>query len=358
MTMKKRVLCFFSLILYLLTACGLLSQKIEAEMATQVLLSLRTAAGSLSPTSQPLRVLFTDEGDDHLYEVVDGTGWNSGLRIREIPEGFWTIGYAIGPYVAIPGGRDYRFVESASRQPPEGKLARIIEEFEITDDRYLLLFPEGVPESMALPENTAVIAQSRNALLLDVPNAELPFFEHRAKTLSDTLGAAERVFSLTETEQFLTALPAIALTALLLASALILWAFSCLLSIRPEQHKGLIWFNAALILASLYALLRVLGSFDLPASLLPARNILDWQHYADTLSLIFGTLETFADNAQGLLTLKAQAFAQSAQILQWGFLATLALVLTEALLLFFRSHRRKKPRYAGKYLAPKKKQTK
>lgn len=353
MSMKKKVLCFFSLVLYLLAACTMLSEKIEEEMTTLVQIDFRKAAGSFDPTSQSMDSLFTDEAGQHLYEVVDGAGWESGLRIREIPEGVWSLAYARNVYVEVPGGENYRFITSASRQPPEGGLVKIVEKFKTGEDRYLVIYPDTVPEILELPENTEISAQDGNTLLLDMKKAQFPFFEHSVKKLSDAMGAADRIFSLTEVELFLKELPAAAMTALLILAALILWGYSCLLSAGVQVHRGLLGVNALLILASLGAMHPVLGSIDFPASLLPSGSILDWRHYADTLSCVFSALEALGDTAQPLMELKTQMFTQSAQILYCGLGACLALIFGESLLLWIKAlWKRRKKRYVGKYLAP------
>lgn len=353
--MKRKALYLFSLILCLLIACTLLSAKIQEEMATLVQIDVRNAVGSFDPTSQSTQVLFRDGQGDHLYQVVDGVGWDPGLRIREIPAGVWELAYARNIYVKVPGGENYRFITSASRQPPDGRLAQIVEEFVQAPDQYLLLYAGEVPEPLELPEGAALAARSGQALLLDMDTAQLPFFDHKVRQQSTLLAAAGRIFSLTEAAQFLNQLPGLAAAALLLAVLLILWAQSCLLSSRLQGPKLLLWFHGLLMAASLWGLHRVLGAIDLPASLLPAENILDWQHYRETFSLLLGALESFPGQPHSLLALKAQVTAEAAGILGRGLPVCAGLMGAEWLLLWIPSLRpRRKRRYQGKYLAKKK----
>lgn len=44
---------------------------------------LRDTEEARTDTDVPLSAIFTDETVDHLYAVVDGIGWESGLLIRE-----------------------------------------------------------------------------------------------------------------------------------------------------------------------------------------------------------------------------------------------------------------------------------
>lgn len=356
MSMKKKVLCFFSLVLYLLVACTILSHKIEEEMRTQVEIEVRTTAGSSVPTSLHTQMLFIDDQGQHLYEVIDGTGWESGLRIHEISADSWSIQYAIGAYVEVVGGKNYRFVESASRQPPDGRLAQIIETFETVDDRYLAVYSGGVPETLELPENAQITVRNDNALLLNMKNAALPFFAHKVRGTSATLDAADRIISLTEAERFLENLPSVTMAALVLAAGLILWAWSCCLSIRADDNKVFLWLNTAAVIASLYLLQSILNNIDLPASLLPSENILDWQHYREEFFLIFNTLEAFPKEAQSLIVTRTQMFNRTAEMLRNGIFLLVAVVFTESVTLWARDRYRKwkKRRYVGKFLKTRK----
>ena len=84
--MKKQALCFGSLILYILIACTIVSAWIEATMMTQVEQGpVNTKAAHEAVTRElPPRSLFADQEGLHLYEIYDGTGWESGKRIREV----------------------------------------------------------------------------------------------------------------------------------------------------------------------------------------------------------------------------------------------------------------------------------
>lgn len=80
--MPGLAVCAFSLILFLLIFCAFLSMKIEAEMQTQVeVKSIIASKSYFSNIELPISVLFKDESHTHLYEVVQGTGWEGGMRI-------------------------------------------------------------------------------------------------------------------------------------------------------------------------------------------------------------------------------------------------------------------------------------
>ncbi len=116
--MKKSVICFFSLVLYLLLACLLLSLKIESEMMTLVKISERENKGSSFGFKQS--VLISDEEGKHLYEVIEGSGWDTGNIARKLPAASWYIDS--GESVQFTGNEQvYRFVYSASRPLQEGE---------------------------------------------------------------------------------------------------------------------------------------------------------------------------------------------------------------------------------------------
>ena len=125
--MKKQALCFGSLILYILIACTIVSAWIEATMMTQVEQGpVNTKAAHEAVTRElPLRSLFADQEGLHLYEIYDGTGWESGKRIREVSG--WSL---TGECVSISGFPDTAYVFSATRQPKAGEQVLVLEKLD------------------------------------------------------------------------------------------------------------------------------------------------------------------------------------------------------------------------------------
>lgn len=289
MSMKKKALCIFSLILYLLVACTIVSHWIEDQMMTQVTISERKNRGDSFSFKQA--VLFADDQGKHLYEMIDGTGWNSGPRASMLPDASWYIN-AINSAVEYDGNKQsYRFITSASRMLTEGEAVKVIENTRVTDDQYLCIFTHGVPEELLLPKNAEIAARNETTLLLNIADGAFPFFEHTAKGLSESLAAADHIISLTDAKAFLNALPSLALTAALLLAGIMVWAVSCLLCIRPRKYKWFLRFNIMLVIVLLCSLAFLLNGIELPASMLPAENIFDWQHYSRQISLLINALE-------------------------------------------------------------------
>lgn len=348
--MKRKVLCVFSLILFLLIFCTFLSMKIEVEMLTQV--EVKTINGSkiyFGNIELPISVLFKDEYQSHLYEVVEGTGWESGMRIQEIASQQYQVSEET-QLVTLSPGQDYSFVLTASRQPSYGELVEIIEEPETAPDTYLVYYQSGVPEYEVLPEQTVLLAQSENALLLSVEEAVFPFFEHRAKNMLNTINAPDmRVFSLTEVEDFLTQLPLLTLLAILLIVPVMLWAAACIFS-GWDHSRIIVLLNTILIILTLCLLPQLLEQINLPASLLPSDNILDVSYYRTTFGVIFDIFEEL--EMVSSMKMKEAAISQVVGIWRISGGVTGVLIFAETIFLYMKSHKyMKKKKYVGKYLS-------
>jgi len=327
--MKRKVLCVFSLIFYLLTAFTLLSRKIEEEMLTVAEVRVVDTRKYISTSvDMPLRVLFTDEGGDHLYEVVDGTGWESGLRFQEVHQGLWTVSENM---VKLPADKDRRLVQSATRQPTPGERVEILEDPERIGDRYLAVYALSCPEAPDLPSYAETAAQSGNALLLNMTNVLAPFMEHRAKGMSAAMSMADRIFSLTEVAQFLENLPLAALLIWALLAPLAIWLYSCLLARDPYENKHLLLLNTGTVIGLLFAANAVMEKIDLPASLLPPVNILDAGYYQVEFTQIFTALRGLGDAAQDIMAIAEAIPKQICLTAAAGLGLTSAFLLAEIL---------------------------
>ncbi len=290
MNMKRRILCLFSLVLYLMAACTILSAKIEEEMTTLVQIERKTSSKRTGRSMElNSRSLFIDETGDHLYEVKEGTGWEIGLRAYEVPSFGLDV---MASRVSLYGVRDYVFVRSASRQPQDGELAVVVEEFETIHDQVLLYYEDGIPKVRDFPAGTELIGETETAFLLDVPECSSPFFPHAMKTQAVVTDMADRIISLTEAERFLNELPKVVKVVVILIAGMILWGVSCFLGFRTKDHKILIWLNIGLVAVLLFYLQYTLGTIDFPASMLPRDNILDFAHYQEVFDIIGGCMES------------------------------------------------------------------
>lgn len=325
--MKKKVLYVFVLVLYLLIACTLVSQKIEIEMCTQVEVSQRNFTGYVGGEfSASADALFVDGEGRHLYEVTEGTGWTKGLCVKEIPTMVWRMN-GTGK-VTIPNGRSYSIVESASRMPVEGEPVVVVKvpgrtkDYVPFTDQYLVCYAESVPSDFVLPEHSKIVAQSDTELLLDMADIIFPFFEHRAKPLSDSLESEEcRVFSMTEVENFLEQLPRVAVLSVYLFLPIGLWLCSGIVIKEPAKYKDILWINTGITMFFLAGAVVMLGRIDLPASLLPASNIFDVSHYEQEFQMIMEAQRSLKMEGQMIEVLLSEVKKVVACILGIGMFA-------------------------------------
>lgn len=333
--MKKKVLYVFSLVLYLLVTCTFLSQKIETEMYIQAEVSERKPIGHIggSFNASP-DALFEDEDGQHLYEVVESDGWKSGVCIKEIPDSVW--GTSAYGKVTFPNDRSYYLVESASRMPKEGEMVMIVKSPARTTkyvpftDQYLVYYPEGVPEDFVLPENSQIISQSENAVLLDMGDIVFPFFEQKAKQMSTSLENEEcRVFSMTEVEEFLEQLPRVAVLITFLLFPVLIWICSGVMVKNASANRDLLLVNVGITVIFFVMMLSMLGQIDFPASLLPADNIFDMTYYIQEFSTIIEAQEALGVAAQGVKLLLPEVRKIVACIWGVGIIASMAVSAVE-----------------------------
>ncbi|MDO5154100.1 MAG: hypothetical protein Q4D50_12200 [Eubacteriales bacterium] len=345
--MKKNVLYVFSLLLYILVVCTLVSQKIETEMTT---LAEVREVDFTKLAGQSLQfswtVLFDDghegEGDGdvmwnlYLYEVIDGTGWESGLRLQEVPRSYWTLTLPDG-IIRMPVDRDYRLVKSASRRPRSGEPVEILE-IKKGNDRYLAIYDNGVQEEHLLPYQAEIAAQNSNALLLNMTNVSTPFLEHRAKSMSIPTDLATRIFSLTDVAQFLENIPLVVLLAVVLAAPVFIWLYSFVLVRNTSQNKVFLLTNVGIMAGLLCFAVWIMNRIDLPASMLPVSNIFEFDYYSGEMTMIFDALHELGDVAPDITGMVDGIRESALAYATKGVLLTFAVILAEALIVWCRRH--------------------
>lgn len=302
--MKRRILCVICLVLYLLTASTFLSLKIEKEMLTQAeVMNVKGDPAWGQKVSIPQAALFEDEEGTHLYELVEGTGWESGLRVREIP---WE-GYELNPgdgRLYLADIRDYCFITSASRQPVPGELVEIIDtkEAELTSDRFLFVYPQGGQNG-------------ESGVLVSVESMTDYFLEHRQKgEYRDMAAPGWRIFSLNAVESFWNQLPLIAVIAVLLLAVTVLWVFSFAVCGSTDRPKRVFFLVGAVSIASLAAIFFILHHMDLPSAMLPDTNILDTRHYRSEVETMLSGLKTLPDRFGQFAALRDEVSTRCAAI--------------------------------------------
>ena len=306
--MKKKVLCVFSVLLLILVTCTILSHKIEEKMLLEVI-GWNVKCDYIQ-TFVPRAMLYSDEAGIHAYEVYEGSGWESGLRTRE---------------VALNGDsfvadRDYVIVRGASRQPVYGERAQFYDGKDTAPSYYLAVYPNGIPEENELLYQAEILEQSEHVLHLYVENGIQPFMENRVKGgMSQLEGANWRIYSLAAVTQLLENIPLAAIVFVILFALAVAGLLSCVLARDTERNRYLIGFNILLILGLLGSLVLVLNRIDLPASMLPSAHIFDWSHYTAELAPIYAALEELGgEAARTIMTLREQMLHSSLVALAAG----------------------------------------
>ncbi len=289
--MKRKVLCFFSLLLIILVFLTFVSSKAEEEMFT--LVEARTGEAKNSRYFMVgLIAIEWPSSNDKLFEIVEGVGWESGLRIAEIPSDYFDHGPG---HVNIGAGKEYWYVHSASREPVSGDPVKVVEKY-WGDDTYLIWHPETL-ENLTKPSNSMdIVAQADNVALISNWGSMYPFFEHNVWfKLKENLGEELRVYSLHDVKQLIFALPWIAGVISMLLCSIILWGTSWILSNKIGYSKKTVAMNVLIIAVLLGCVPLILHLFDLPASLMPKESILDIAHYAETFDRITASMNVLGD---------------------------------------------------------------
>ena len=339
--MKKTFFCVFFLIFLSLITCTLLAGKIEEEMTLEVIgYEKRESFDAFTP---PKDMLFADDEGTHLYEVYQGTGWESGLRAREIP--------LFGGSFNVD--RNYTVARGASRQPVYGEKAELYDGKDTGPSTYVAWYPNGIPRENQYLFQVEILEKGEHVLLLYQENGVMPFMENRAKGgMVQLAGSDWRVYSLDALEQLLNNVPD-ALTAVMLVIVVAaLGILICVMIDRGNRNKWLIAFNILLIAGAFVALPQVLKEIDLPASMLPMENIFQVSHYRTMMASVYEALgELSGDTTLRLVALRDAALKRGYGILTSGCATAGVIGILE--LMWHAEMIKIRPRYQGKYLAKK-----
>lgn len=295
--MKRRIYGACAFVFYLLAVCLALSGKIDNEMSTEVVIrpvevTERYTDGIyiLSPYCIYIVQDSTNTGYFAVYELVEGSDWQQGLRIADVPRSQFSIYTSNGSdYAEFTTTRSRTLVQDASRQPGEGQQAVIIEQ-STAADQYLIVYPNVVPEYVDPAEGYTLAAKGESSTLLNAAESPTPFLEEQAhETLYRILTADAQIFSVRDIVTFFWCLPWAALAGVLLLLTLPLWGWIFLLLGSPGQLRRVL-LAAVAIGALVGAAMLALGQFDLPSSLMPTDNIFSLSYYRQEFEMIFDAL--------------------------------------------------------------------
>lgn len=349
--MKRRVVCAFSLLFWLILLCTVFSARVEQLMMPVVEIEEFGVSGP--DVSISADALFYDESGAHLYGVSPGFGWESGMRVYE----------ASADSYSLSGTRLWnldmgRYVLYATRAPDLGGLVEIREEpFLYMDDTWVAVYPDGVTAYSLPRDNMSVSAQTDTALLIAAPGADYPFMADRARTSleknKDEAYYEEppncTVYSLNDLYRFADSLLLLAALAVAVLLSLAVWWRCCGLSRDRKKNRRALLLHIGLGALLLVCILLIAQLVDMPSSLLPKSRITDFGYYATTCSALFSALHALAAQG-GAAAGEAVRYAESRVLLASLIVLAGALLSMGKIVLGgvrMRSRRKPKPRHAA-----------
>ena len=288
-TLKQKALWVSALVFWLIAACTLFAVKNQELMTPQVTtVSAETSYSSGSPAKLPLDCLQLDsEGGMHLYEIYEGTGWEAGVRVREVQ------GFSLDEEnVFLDNGGWGEYVQYASKTLTDGELVEVIRGGDKAADQWLAVFPEDAPEPDHLPSGVEIVAQDGNALLLSVESDQQPFMEGWAKSLVPELSGA-RVYSLSAMEQFQGNFICTGLLLMIFVIVFWMWGYAWYENQLPKKYPRMWPMSVGVSIVLLGGIAVILHFVSLPSSLLPPEQITDLWFYGHDFGQAFPALERF-----------------------------------------------------------------
>ena len=335
-SMKRKVICVFSLMAFLLVFCTSLAPSVQREMRTEIQIKKIYEALKLHNHPVPKMALSWPDGPK-LYQVVEGKGWNTGDRVEEVPKMSYYVITASNPITGeewvhgaeIYPGKKFDIILAASRQPVVGDAVIVVEEFQEREDTYIICYPKGAGKPEAFPPSFTPVAQNDTTLIVTPTKAYAPYFEQQVLNSLEGMEAPElRAYSVADIRQFYQMLPLVTVLGLIALLGILLWGYSCVLSGR-DGNSTLVWRNVILAGGLLGLTPWIASRIDLPTSLLPRSNILDIGHYRSQFRQIFGALESVGSDL--LLQERSQCLWICVGILVGGVLLMAALVCIDCL---------------------------
>lgn len=295
-TMKQKALWVFTLVFWLVAACTFFAIKTQEQMTPQVTTTQsENSYSSGTPAKLPLDCLQTDsDGGMHLYEIYEGTGWEAGVRVREV-EGFSLD----ESNVLLENGGWGEYVQYASKPLTNGELVDVIRGNSKEPSQWLAVFPENVPDLGDLGSGIEVAAQDENTVLLSVESDVQPFMEGRAKSTVPALEGA-RVYCLSDMDQFLGNFVCSSLLLAIFAIVFTLWGYAWYENQFDKRYPRMWPMSLGIGIALLGGIAAVLHFVSLPSSLLPPEHITDLGYYFYEFGQFFEALERFSGQVDGV----------------------------------------------------------
>ena len=267
--MKGRTICFFLGTFWLLLICTILSSSIERQMTVKV--QVLEPTPSMLEMNAPMQVYSSEIlSGGNLYESVEGSEWESGFRAEIVPpELYITEGNEI--MLSPEGAGLSEKILYRTKELFPGAVVQKIMPIQGKEGLYLTLSPKKEPQLSSM-------------------TGKEPYMENLQK---EELGLLpeERLYSMTELENFSNMFLFLGLLLASLASTLFIWIYSWKLSKNVRKHKTPLLVNGGVLTLLLLGIYKLAAALQLSSSLLPKENILDLEHYRETFGFVLKALE-------------------------------------------------------------------
>ncbi|MEF2954563.1 hypothetical protein [Blautia sp.] len=299
--MKGRKLCFFMGAFWLLVICTILSDSVERQMTVKVqVLETQITMSEGELVLKPYSAEILSNGD--LYEAGEGSEWETGLRAHVIPPEFYITEKDQVLLATNPGDGETILYRTKELFP--GTLVQKAVPYQEKEGLYLTLSKEKKPQLFSM-------------------TGKEPYMENLQK---EELGLLpeERLYSMTEMENLSRTFLLLGLLVVLLVSTLLIWIYSWKLSGNVKKNKILLLVNGGVLSLILLGIYKLAETIQMPSSLLPKENILDFGHYKETFGQILGALEQLQQVGNAEAGQILESFQQN---LQLGCLVTVLGIL-------------------------------
>ena len=267
--MKGKTICFFLGTFWLLLICTILSSSIERQMTVKV--QVLEPTPSMLEMNAPMQVYSSEIlSGGNLYESVEGSEWESGFRAEIVPpELYITEGNEI--MLSPEGAGLSEKILYRTKELFPGAVVQKIMPIQGKEGLYLTLSPKKEPQLSSM-------------------TGKEPYMENLQK---EELGLLpeERLYSMTELENFSNMFLFLGLLLAALASTLFIWIYSWKLSKNVRKHKTPLLVNGGVLTLLLLGIYKLAAALQLSSSLLPKENILDLEHYRETFGFVLKALE-------------------------------------------------------------------
>ena len=273
--MKRRSYGLLLFVLAALVDCTILSCFIEEQMAIPV----RTVRGHNSKGDVGICALphsaIQEDGDG--FFVLSAKEQN-GIRKSVVAERNNIVLMGDGEQMAFTNAdMDQDYIRYAAREVEDGVQLRPVKEAASSPDTYLF-FP----------------ADGGSVQLIEMQESPTPFMVGQARENLEKQGMyAERICSLTEVAALYTCCPKLALAGVLSLTPFFLLIPTCIGFRLLRDCRKFLLVNGMLCVGAWCAMTMMLHSVQLPASLLPTANILDFFHYQALMEDIHTALGGF-----------------------------------------------------------------